>query len=40
MDRLKELMDLGKGRNRSDSEEYAVLLTDEIVNSKELTEEE
>ena len=42
MEKLKEILNSnsGSGRDRSDSEEYAVLLADEILNSKELTDDE
>lgn len=44
MDKLKEILESsskGTGsRSRSDSEEYAYLLADEILNMKELTDDE
>ena len=42
MDKFREIMESGKGeeRTRSDSEEYAQLMADEILNAKDLSEEE
>jgi hypothetical protein len=40
MSKLKEILNNGDTRTRSDSEEYAALLADEILNSKELTDDE
>ncbi len=42
MEKLKSILSQtsGAGRDRSDSEEYAVLLADEILNSKDLSDDE
>ena len=40
MEKLREILDTGKSRSRSNSEEYAYLLADEILNQKDLTEDE
>jgi hypothetical protein len=42
MEKLKEILShtSGTGRDPAESEEYAVLLADEIMNSKDLTDEE
>jgi hypothetical protein len=37
---LKDILGSGGARSRSDSEEYATLLAEEILNSKELSDEE
>ncbi len=39
MKKLKEILHTGS-RDRSDSEEYAVILADEILNSSDLSEVE
>lgn len=40
MDKMREMFDAGKERSRSDSEELAQVLADEIMNTKGLSEEE
>lgn len=41
MAKLREILSAESGlRDRSDSEEYAALLADEIINAKDITEDE
>lgn len=40
MDRLRDMMEVSRARMRTESEEFSQLLADEIVNSKELSDNE